>query len=81
MLSERWKRRVYCSNEFSAFFRARGIALPTGGIRFSAEKDSQQSPGYRIGFAAGWLVRHERSINQTHRSVMREDLEIDLAAA
>lgn len=81
VLSERWQRRVYCSSEFSAFFRVRGASLPTGGIRFSVEKDSHQSPGYRVGFAAGWLVRHERSLTQTHRSVMREDLEIDLAAA
>ena len=75
MLSERWQRRVYCSSEFSAFFRVRRASLPTGGIRFSVEKDSQQSPGYRIGFAAGWLMRHGRGdLKEWTRADLAEDL-------
>lgn len=79
VLSERWRRRIYCTAEFSAFFRRRpGVMERPPGIQFTVEADARQSPGYRVGFVAGWLVRHERGDEEKWT---REHLVEDLARA
>ena len=73
-LTERWGKRIYCTKEFAAFFHGqRGNSAPEG-LKFTVERDSRQSPAYRIAFADGWMVRQGRGAGTWTREHLAEDL-------